>query len=76
MLTLGASITACRSTGRHIEALEENQDIFDALLKPMQKPTLGMEKGPPKPPIVQASQDLDEMPIVPRKFPRKGTFSK
>ena len=68
-----ACITACRGIGRHIVALEGNKDIFDAILKPMKKspvvtPTVAM--------VVEASEDPDDMPVVPRKFIRKSKFSK
>ena len=69
----GACITACHGTGRHILALEGNKDIFDAILKPMKKPvvvTLAVEM------VGEASEDLDDMPVVARKFIRKGKFSK
>ena len=65
----GACITACRGTGRHIVALEGNKDIFDAILKPMRKLAVVT-------PIVDAPEDLEDMPVVARKFIRKGKFSK
>jgi len=43
--------------------LEENNDIFDALLKPMMKSTLAIV-AMPLPLVVVASQDLDKMPVV------------
>ena len=54
-------------------ALEGNKDIFDAILKPMKKslvvtPTVAL--------VVRASEDLETMPVVPRKFIRKVKFSK
>jgi hypothetical protein len=71
----GASIVACHGTGRHIVALEENKDIFEAILKPMRKSTTAKEVTPP-PPAVAILQDPDAMPVVPRKFIRKGKLSK
>jgi len=71
----GVSITACCGTGRHIVALEENKAIFHAILKPMRKSTLNVVATAP-PPIVAVSQDPDDMLVVPRKFVRKGIFSK
>ena len=70
---VGACITAYRGTSRHILALEGNKDIFDAILKPMKKPvvvTLAVEM------VGEASEDSDDMPVVARKFIRKGKFSK
>ena len=64
---------ACRSTGRHIVALEGNKDIFESILKPMRKSAV---VTPTVEPIVDASEDLEDMPVVARKFIRKGKFSK
>jgi len=75
LLISGASITACHGTNRHIVALEENKDIFYALLKPMMKSTLAMVETQP-PLVVVASQDLDEMPVVVQQFAWKGKFTK
>ena len=38
ILLLGATIHACRSSGRHIVALERDADIFNEVLMPMQDP--------------------------------------
>ena len=54
-------------------ALEGNKDIFDAILKPMKKPPV---VTPTVAPVVEGSEDLDDMPMVARKFTRKGKFSK
>ena len=70
---VGACITGCRGTSRHILALEGNKDIFDAILKPMKKlvvVTSAVET------VGEASEDPDNMPVVARKFIRKGKFSK
>ena len=64
---------ACRGTGRHIVALEGNKDIYEAILKPMRKSAV---ETPTVPPIVDASDDMEDMPVVARKFIRKGKFSK
>jgi len=37
MCIAGASITACRGTGRYIMALEDDKEIFNVLFKPMKK---------------------------------------
>ncbi len=42
LVTVGASIIACRDSGCHIVALEEDKEIFDALLLPMKKSTQAM----------------------------------
>ena len=69
----GACITACRGTGRHIVALEGNKDIYEAILKPMRKSAVETSTVPP---IVDALDDLVDMPVVAHKFIRKGKFSK
>ena len=38
ILLLGATIHACRSSGRHIVALERDVDIFNDVLMPMRDP--------------------------------------
>ena len=38
ILLLGATIHVCRSSGRHIVALERDADIFKEVLMPMQDP--------------------------------------
>ena len=68
-----ACITACCGTGRHIVALEGNKDIFDAILKLMRKSPV---VTPTVAPIVEALEDPEDMPVVPRKFIHKGKFSK
>lgn len=73
-----ASITACRGTGRHLVALEEDEDIFKALLQPMRKttePVLTAKVNEPMP-ALEASQDPDAMTMVPRKFARRNISSK
>ena len=40
---LGASIYAYRNTGRHIAALEEDDDIFNELLQPLITKKLGSQ---------------------------------
>ncbi len=70
LVIVGASITACRSTGRHIVALEEDKEIFDALLLPMKKSIEVVVTTKP-PPVVESSQDPDAMIVVSRKFTRK-----
>jgi len=62
---LGALIAACRGTGQHIVALEE--DVLNALFKPMRKFTLVMVTTQPVA-AVAALQDLDAMTMVPQKF--------
>jgi hypothetical protein len=46
---VGASIRACHSVGRHIVALEEDKELFSALLVPMvRSPTVS---SPPQPQV-------------------------
>ena len=54
-------------------AVEGNKDIFEAILKPMRKSAV---VTPIVAPRVDASEDLEDMPVVARKFIRKGKFSK
>ncbi len=67
MYIAGASIIACRGTGRHVVALEKDRNIFELLLKPMKK----------EPSVLTATQapvgtvpglDLDAVPVVPMVF--------
>jgi hypothetical protein len=65
----GASIRACRSVGRHLMALEEDNELFSALLAPMVwSPTVS---SPPKSQPIQRSQDPDAMDIVPAKIKKR-----
>jgi hypothetical protein len=64
-----ASIRACHSVGRHIVALEEDNEVFSALLAPMvHSPVVS---SPPKPQLAQPSQDLDTIEIVPAKIKKR-----
>ncbi len=74
-MPIGASIVACHGIGRHIVALEENKDIFKAILKPMRNSTTTKEVMPP-PPTFAISHNPDAMRMVPCKFIRKGKLSK
>jgi hypothetical protein len=49
-----AFIRACRSVGRHIVALEEDNELFSALLAPMVR--FLAVPSPPKPQLAQWSQ--------------------
>jgi hypothetical protein len=70
----GASIRACRSVGRHLVALEEDNELFSALLAPMvRSPAVS---SPPKSQPTQRSQDLDTMEIVPSSRIKKRCASK
>jgi hypothetical protein len=65
----GASIRACCSVDRHIVALEEDKELFFALLAPMvRSPAV---TSPPQPQLAQRSQDLDAMLIVPAKIKKR-----
>jgi hypothetical protein len=67
----GASIHACRCSGRHLVAFERDSAIFDAVLTPL------CDSLPP--PIVHDFQSInmacedDDEPI--RKVPRKSRLS-
>ena len=67
----GASIHACRCSGRHLVAFERDSAIFDAVLTPL------CDSLPP--PIVHGFQSInmacedDDEPI--RKVPRKSCLS-
>jgi hypothetical protein len=70
----GASIRACRSVGRHLVALEEDNELFSTLLAPMvRSPAVS---SPPKSQPTQRSQDLDTMEIVPSSRIKKRCASK
>ena len=72
----GACITACRGTGRHIVALEGNEDIYNAILRPMRKSSTSAVAITTPVPVVEVTHDPEEMPVVPRKFVRLGKLSK
>jgi hypothetical protein len=66
---VGASIRACRSVGHHIVALEEDKELFFALLAPMvHSPAVS---SPPQPQVAQRSQDPDAMEIVLAKIKKR-----
>jgi len=67
---VGASITACRRTGRYIVVLKEDKEIFNTLLLPMKKtaPTVVTTEAPA---VVETSQDPDAMAVVSQKFIKK-----
>ena len=73
----GASITACRATGRHIVALEADKKIFASILQPMKdavRPiatTVATEE-----PSILASQDPDAMAVKVRKFVQRDRTCK
>jgi hypothetical protein len=70
----GASIHACRSVGRHLVALEEDNELFSAWLAPMvRSPAVS---SPPKSQPTQRSQDPDAMEIVPSSRIKKRRASK
>ena len=68
-IAIGASITACRGTGRHIVALEEDESIFKEVL-------LAMKKAPPVQAVPEApaeefgTLDLDAVHMEPMVFTR------
>jgi hypothetical protein len=65
----GASIRACCSVGRHLVALEEDNELFSALLAPMvRSPAVS---SPPKSQPTQWSQDPNGMEIVLAKIKKR-----
>jgi hypothetical protein len=66
---VGASIRACRSVGRHLMALEEDNELFSALLAPMVRSRA--VSSPPKSQLAYRSQDPDSMEIVPTKIKKR-----
>jgi hypothetical protein len=66
---IGASIRACRSMGHHLVALEEDNELFFALLAPMVRSPV--VSSPSKPQPAQWSQDLDAMEIVLAKIKKR-----
>ena len=69
------SITACRGTGRHIVALEEDESIFKGVLLPMKK-ALPVQAVPEAPAEVFGTLDLDAMHVEPMVFTRNIRPSK
>jgi len=67
LLISGASITAYCGTCRHIVVLEEDMDIFNAIIKPMMKSTPVITTTQLLP-LVAKSQNLNAMTMVPCKF--------
>jgi hypothetical protein len=65
----GASIRACRSVGRHLLALEEDNELFSALLAPMVR--FAAVSSPPKPQPDHRSQDPNTMEIVLAKIKKR-----
>jgi hypothetical protein len=66
---IGASICVCRSVGRHLVALEEDNELFSILLAPMvRSPAVS---SPPKSQLAQRSQDPDAMEIFLAKIKKK-----
>jgi hypothetical protein len=55
--------------GRHIVALEEDKELFFALLAPMVRSSA--VSFPPQPQVAQRSQDPDAMEIVPAKIKKR-----
>jgi len=69
LFVIGACITACRGTRRHIVALEEDKETFEVILLPMRKKTPVVV--PTKPQVdVAPSQDLNAITVMcePRIF--------
>jgi hypothetical protein len=65
----GPSIRACCSVGRHLVALEEDNELFSTLLAPMVR-SLAVS-SPPKSQLAHQSQDPDGMEIVPAKIKKR-----
>jgi hypothetical protein len=65
----GASVRACRSVGRHLMALEEDNELFSALLAPMVRSRA--VSSPPKSQLAHWSQDPDGMEIVLAKIKKR-----
>jgi hypothetical protein len=55
--------------GRHLVALEEDNELFSALLAPMVR--FLAVSSPPKSQLAHWSQDLDGMEIVPAKIKKR-----
>jgi hypothetical protein len=65
----GVSIRACRSVGRHLVALEEDNELFSAFLAPMvHSPTVS---SPPKSLSAHRLQNPDGMEIVLTKIKKR-----
>jgi hypothetical protein len=67
----GASIHACKNSGRHLVAYEEDSALFDAILSPLSdSPPIGSVGGFMP---YNASIDSDEEPVT--KVARKNRLS-
>ena len=69
-----ACIHACHATGHHIQAFEEDKDIFDALLAPMRR-TIVIPQPEILPPHI-VSVDLDEKDAPIQRIVKTSRFSK
>lgn len=67
----GASIHACRNSGRHLVAYEEDSALFDVILSPLSDPLPTASVGGFMP--HSASIDSDEEPV--KKVARKNRLS-
>ena len=70
----GACIHACRATGCHILAFEEDKDIFDALLAPMRHTVVIPQPEILPPDIVSLDLDEEDAPI--QRIVKTSRFSK
>jgi len=71
---LGTSILACRFLSRHVIALEEDKEIFDAVLAPMIR--LVPDVSTAVAPTVLVSDDKDAMEVQVPHIMKKSRFSK
>lgn len=72
---LGGAITTCRGTRQNILALKDDENILNALLKPIIKSTTATVTFKPAMAVV-ATKDPDAMTVVPQKFALKSKYSK
>jgi hypothetical protein len=63
----GASVHACRKAGHHIVALEDDEVIFNSILKPLivEPLTEKVKKQRLDKPVVPANSDDEVEPLVP-----------
>jgi hypothetical protein len=69
----GSCIQACRASGRHILAFEEDVDIFNALIAPQMLKTVVNVSEPP--PLAPDSFDLEEEDVEPEIIVASNRFS-
>lgn len=72
VISIGASLLACRTLGRHIVALEEDSEIFKLILEPL----LATSKKQQASSSTLPSEDPEDDVVVLESIPKRSRFSK